>query len=275
MKIIDTHFHPETLIEFEKKKNNVIYLNENIISDSKKNMVEIMFCISTSINNFQEYINNSIQYKEYYFSIGIHPCEIQNDYLKDIILKLKETIKFCKEKKLKLIGIGETGIDLFREENKLSINEQIILFHNHIQLSIIYNLPLIIHTRNATSETYQILKEYKGKIKGVIHAFCDDYSWAQRFVDLGFKLGIGGVVTYPKNEHIRDAIKKIGINNIVLETDAPFLPIQSMRGKINHPKYCYQIGLYISELLEISEYDCINTIYENTREIFKIEEEIA
>lgn len=270
MKIIDTHFHPDTLIEFEKKKNNTLYLNENIIIDSKKKMIEKMFCISTHINNFQEYINLSTQHKEYYFSIGIHPCEFENTNLKETELLLKKTILYCKENKLKLIGIGETGIDLFREENKILQSEQIIIFDYHINLSIDNNLPLIIHTRNATTETYSILKNYVGKINGTIHAFCDDYQWAKKFVDLGFKLGIGGMITYPKNEHIRDAVKRIGIDNILLETDAPFLPMQSMRGKINHPQYSYDIGIQIASLLEINKDTCFEKIYNNTTSLFKV-----
>lgn len=270
MKIIDTHFHPETLIEFEKIKNNTIFSNEKIIKNSKKNMLEAMFCISTSINNFSQYINDSIAYKEYYFSIGIHPCEIKNNDLKDSILKLKDTIALCKKNKLKIIGIGETGIDFYREEDKILAKEQIILFNTHIELSIIHNLPLIIHTRNATRETYEIIKNYSQKINGTIHAFCDDYTWAKKFIDLDFKLGIGGVITYPKNEHIRDAVKRIGIDNILLETDAPFLPIQSMRGKINHPEYCYNIGLYIADLLNIEKEICFDKIYNNTVKMFKL-----
>ncbi len=268
MKIIDTHFHPDTLIEFEKIKNNTIYSNKNIIKESKKNMVEAMFCISTSINNFEEYINKSLQYKEYYFSIGIHPCEIKNYDLEYMKSNLKSTIALCKNNRFKLIGIGETGMDFYREENKIYAKEQAMIFNTQIELSIAYDLPLIIHTRNATDQTYSIIKSYSPNVRGTIHAFCDDYTWAKKFVDLGFKLGIGGVVTYPKNEHIRDAVKKIGIDNILLETDAPFLPIQSMRGKINHPLYCYQIGLYLSELLNIEKEICFAKIYNNTVKLF-------
>lgn len=270
MKIIDTHFHPDILIELEKKKNNITFQNQNIIENSKKNMVEKMFCISTSINNFQEYINASIKHEEYYFSIGIHPCEIENQNIEDIILKLKNIIENTIKKKYKLIGIGETGLDYFREENIILKKEQFYLFHKQIEFSLLYNLPLIIHTRNATHDTYNILKSYNNKIYGTIHAFCDDYEWAKKFVDLGFKLGIGGVITYPKNEHIREAIKKIGCNNIILETDAPFLPIQKMRGQINHPKYCYEIGIYIANLLNINKEECLEIIYNNTINLFKI-----
>jgi TatD DNase family protein len=270
MKIIDTHFHPEDLIEFEKIKNNTIYSNEKIIEESKKNMLEAMFCISTSINNFSEYINNSLMYKEYYFSIGIHPCEVKNNELEDTILKLKDTIALCKKNKFKIIGIGETGIDFYREEDRMLFQKQEILFNTQIELCIINKLPLIIHTRNATIETYQIMKNYSQKLNGTIHAFCDDYTWAKKFIDLGFKLGIGGAITYPKNEHIRDAVKKVGIKHILLETDAPFLPIQSMRGKVNHPQYCYNIGIYIANLLNIEKEICFEQIYNNTINIFEI-----
>ncbi len=270
MKIIDTHFHPETLIEFEKKKNKTTISNKKIIENSKKSSIDKMFCIATHLNNFEEYINLSLLHEEYYFSLGIHPCEFKNNELEDNILKLKETISYCQENKLKLIGIGETGIDLFHETGKEVFNNQEHLFKEQIQLSINHKLPLIIHTRNATNDTYQILKNYNSSLSGTIHAFCDDYLWAKKFIDLGFKLGIGGPITYPKNNHIRDAIKKVGIKHILLETDSPFLPIQSMRGKINYPQYCFDIGLQIAELLKIDQESCFKQIYQNTVNTFNI-----
>jgi TatD DNase family protein len=270
MKIIDTHFHPDSLIEFQNSKNNVLLSQENIIENSKKNSVEKMFCISTEEKNFIEYLNLSKTHKEYYFSIGIHPCETKTINMEDTLIKLNSTIAEYKSKNYKIIGIGETGIDLYREADQKEIKHQAILFCQHIEYAIKYKLPLIIHTRNATEETFNILSNYKGKISGTIHAFCDNTLWAKKFIDLGFKLGIGGVISYPKNQHIREAIKDIGIEHLLLETDAPFLPLKSMRGKINHPQYCYDIGLLIAETLEIDHDYCFDKIYENTINTFSI-----
>ena len=99
MKIIDTHFHPDTLIEFENKKNNASFTHEKIINESKKNMIEKMFCIATEEKNFIEYSNLSKTYPEYYFSIGIHPCEAKEVSLQDTLIKLNDTISEYKNKK--------------------------------------------------------------------------------------------------------------------------------------------------------------------------------
>lgn len=267
MKIIDTHIHPELIIEFQKKKNNILYSHENLIDDASKNSVTKIFCVATEEKNFMEYLNLSKIYKEFFFTLGIHPSEVKNIHIDDTVIELKNNITNAKKNACKLVGIGETGIDFFHD-GKEDFLLQKNLFEYHILLSIEYDLPLIIHTRQATSETYELLLKYKDKIKGVIHAFQDDTYWAKKFIDLNFKLGIGGVITYPKNDFIREAIKSVGMEHILLETDAPFLPIQSMRGKVNLPQYTYDIGIYVSELLHIDTEECFNRIYQNTENLF-------
>jgi TatD DNase family protein len=268
MQIIDTHIHPELIKNFQKKKNNTEYSYEELIEDSKKNAVVKMFCIATEIKNFDEYSYLATLFKEFYFSIGIHPTELLNNTLDDSLLELAKKIIQEKKNNNKLIGIGETGFDFFHTIEKEAGEMQEKAFHFQIEQSIKSNLPLIIHTRNATEKTYQVLSQYKGKIKGTIHAFQDTAEWAKKFVDLGFMLGIGGVITYPKNEHIREAIQAVGIEHIILETDSPFLPPQSQRGKINLPKNCYEIGCIAAKIIKKNEECFFEKIFENTVKLF-------
>lgn len=268
MQIIDTHIHPELITNFQKKKNNIEYSYEELIKDSKKNAVVKMFCIATEIKNFVEYSYLATRFKEFYFSIGIHPTELLNMTLNDSLLELEKKIIQEKKNNNKLIGIGETGFDFFHTIEKEAGEMQEKAFRFQIEQSIQFNLPLIIHTRNATEKTYQVLSQYKGKIKGTIHAFQDTTEWAKKFIDLGFMLGVGGVITYPKNTHIREAIQAVGIDHILLETDSPFLPPQSQRGKINFPKNCHEIGLFIANLLKTEKESLFNKIYNNTINLF-------
>lgn len=268
MKIIDTHIHPELIIEFEKKINNSFCDNNYIINKGSEKLIEKMFCICTELIELNNLRYISKNYEKYYFSIGIHPCEVKDSFGESLLFEMKENIFDIKSKKEKIIGIGEIGLDFWRSENSIYKKEQIDFFIGQIELAILFDLPLIIHTRNATEETYNILQQYRGRIRGTIHAFQYDKEWAGKFVDLGFVLGIGGIVTYPKNDHIREAIKHVGINHIVLETDSPFLPIQSMRGKINYPHYCYDIGMYVSQLLEMEKEFFFDQVYDNTIKIF-------
>lgn len=270
MKIIDTHIHPELIIEFEKKINNSFFDHNYIINEGNEKLIDKMFCICTELIELDNLRYISKNYEKYYFSIGIHPCEVKHPLSESLLFEMRENIFDIKNKKEKIIGIGEIGLDFWREENSAYKKEQIDFFIGQIELAILFDLPLIIHTRNATEETYDILKKYKGRVRGTIHAFQYDKEWATKFVDLGFVLGVGGIVTYPKNDHIREAIKHVGSSNIVLETDSPFLPIQSMRGKINYPHYSFDIGLYLSQYLEIEKELFFDQIYSNTIKIFSV-----
>lgn len=272
MKIIDTHIHPQLIIELEKNNNNKFFDNSYIINNAQKKFINKMFCISTNMNDLYYIRKIAYEFFPYYFSVGIHPCDINNLNLEKEINDINLILADIKINNEKIIGIGEVGIDLYREENIFFKNKQIEFFIAQIELSILYNLPLIIHTRNANYETYDILKQYKGKIKGVIHAFGYDSEWAFRFIDLGFALGIGGIVTYPRNNYLREAIMRCGVSHIVLETDSPFLPIQSMRGKINYPEYCYNIGLYLSDYLKFDKDYFFNEVYQNTMRVFGLKD---
>ena len=269
MQIIDTHIHPDLIIEFQKNKNNIYYSYEKLIADSQRNSVIKLFCISTTNKNFTEYFNLADQFEEFYFSLGIHPTELKKDFFNDSLLELKNKISEARMDGLKLIGVGETGFDFFHDGGA---NRQLQEkgFHFQVSESIQADLPLIIHTRAATMETFDLLSSYKGRIRGTIHAFQDDKTWAKKFVDLGFKLGIGGSATYPKNEHIREAIRAVGIDHILLETDSPFLPPQSQRGSVNTPKNCYEIGCFVADILKKKEEYCLDKIFENTVKLFLV-----
>jgi TatD DNase family protein len=262
---IDTHAHPAMIRMFEKEKNNRLITDQDIIDDAKQQGIKKIFCIATEIHEFASLQALARQHPEYYFSIGTHPCDIIQGYDKNILIN---TVSDALASKDKIIGIGETGIDLYHNNSYNILEAQTKIFKDHIEVAKLYNLPLIIHTRNATEITYALLKEYKNQVRGVIHAFCDGPEWAQKFVDLGFYLGIGGVTTYPKNNHIREAIKQVGMEHIVFETDSPFLPIQTMRGKINYPSYIHDISLYISNFLDKDPLHLADTVYQNTQRLF-------
>ena len=120
-----------------------------------------------------------------------------------------------------------------------------------IELALEHNIALVVHTRDARDETLRSLEEFKGQItKGIIHCFSEDLDFAKTVIDWNFALGIGGTVTYPKNNELRKVVTTVPLESIVLETDAPFLPIQAMRGKQNDPQYIVTIAQYIAELCE-------------------------
>lgn len=159
----------------------------------------------------------------------------------------------------KIVGIGECGFDFHYPD--YNINQQRDAFKIQIDCALENDLALVVHTRTARDETLRTLEEYKGQIKrGIIHCFSEDQDFANLVIEWGFAIGIGGTITYPKNNSLREIVSTMNLQSLVLETDAPFLPIQSMRGQQNHPQYIADIAQYIATLRN----DKIETIARST-----------
>jgi TatD DNase family protein len=196
--------------------------------------------------------------------VGIHPCDAQADW-KLNFEKIKKLV--AQKKEHKIVGIGETGLDFYHPG--FVVERQEAVFRAHIELALEYNLALVVHTRNAIDETLKILQEYtNSSLTGVIHCFSENWSTAQQIIDMNFMLGIGGIITYPKNEYLRDVVRNDFLQNIVLETDAPFLPPQEIRGKQNSPAQVRTIADYIAELLEISWQEVATKTTTNAEKLF-------
>lgn len=263
--LIDTHAHPSMIIDIEKKKYAKVVEHQDIIENARDSGVQEIFCVSTNISDFCQLRTLSKQFDPYYFSIGVHPCDVGNNFDYDVV---RDTIDDAVKKREKIVGIGETGIDLYHKNDADTLEKQREVFLWHIESAMQYNLPLIVHSRNATEITYSILKSFQNSVNGVIHAYSDDISWAKKFVDIGFYLGIGAVISYPKNDYIRNVVKCIGVDHIVLETDSPFLPLQSMRGKTNYPGYVAVINELVADLCNKTAQQTQDIIYHNTKKIF-------
>lgn len=243
--LIDTHTHLNLLVnDFDTPLTDITTSKiKCIIEEAKKANVLYFINVGT---NYIESINSihlTKAYNEIFASIGIHPTDWHSEYQQDI----KAFKKLIDEEK-KIVGIGECGIDLFHKN--VSLDKQTALFHDQIELALTHKKPLIIHSRNAYDETLTILEQYhkEPNFRGILHCFSYDYDFAQTVAQWNFLIGIGGVITYPKNQAIRETIQKIDLDKIVLETDAPFLPVQHMRGKQNHPKYIPYIAESVAQL---------------------------
>jgi TatD DNase family protein len=189
--------------------------------------------------------------------VGLHPTSVKEDYRNelDMVHRLLGENKYC--------GIGETGIDLYWD--KTFINEQIISFREHLIMAEETGLPVVIHARESLDLIFKELEAFgKGRITGVFHAFPGNGDDAARAVDMGFLIGIGGVVTF-RNSSTSDAALKAGLENIVLETDAPYLTPVPFRGKRNESSYLTYIvnklaGLFSSEPEEAAVITTSNAI---------------
>lgn len=227
--LIDTHLH----------LFNENYNIDEVVSRAKDAGVKYLIVSGSDLvdNKFNEKLLDT--YDNVFLSVGYHPsCAL--DVSGEDLNYLEDLIKLDR-----VVAIGEIGLDY--HYGKDDRDKQIELFRFQLDLAVRYNLPVVIHTRDAFLDTYNILKEYN--LKGVIHCFSGSVEVAKKYLSLGYYLGIGGVVTF-KNSKLKDVVKEIGLSKIVLETDSPYL--SPYRGEVNEPCNVRYICDFISEYLEIS-----------------------
>lgn len=246
--MIDTHAH--ILSEFYDD------IDELIEELKSKNIIKVINC-ADSIETSKEVLNIYNKYEGYLLpAVGIHPENIDNSNLKTIENIIKEH---------KVFAIGEIGLDYhYNDENK---DEQKEYFIKQLDLALKYDLPVIIHIRKAMQECFDILKTRKNK--GIIHCFSGSVEMAREYIKLGYKLGIGGVLTF-KNSKLYEVIEKIDLKDIVLETDSPFLSPEPFRGKKNKPCNVLYVAKRIAEIKNISLEEVINTTTATANQIFDI-----
>ena len=245
--IIDSHCH---LLH----KNNEKPLNE-IILNAKKNGVEKFLNISTCEDEFMPILKISDNNKNVFSTLGVHPHEANN-----MTSEIKNTITKLSSNK-KVIGIGETGLDFYYENSNKE--NQIKSFIMHIEISQELGLPLVIHMRNAENETIDIIKTYykKKEFSGVIHCFTGTTEFMQNLLPYNFFFSISGIVTFKSSTELRETIKMIPINKILVETDSPYLAPVPVRGMANEPANITHTVEYVSKMfnLNYSEFSEITT----------------
>lgn len=267
--MVDTHCHLNIIIKKEPEVTlspNCFSSINKIVSEAYAHNVTTIINVGTSIVESSNSIAIAQHHPHVYASVGIHPTDLTPDWKKDMLTI--ETWAIHKDEN-KVVAIGECGLDLFHKKTNLLLQQD--GFKAHIEIALKYELPLIIHSRNAYDETLQILEPYiKDSLKGVFHCFSYDTSFAKQGIAWGFMLGIGGTITYPKNEPLREVVRTCSLNNIVLETDAPFLPIQSMRGQMNHPLYISAIAQAIADIRACPKDSVATTTTNNAYKLFKL-----
>lgn len=245
--LIDTHCHINTMI---KKEFDIplsiesLPMAQTIINEAAEHQVTTIINVGTSLIESNNCVLLAQHFPRVFATVGIHPNDATSSWHDDY----KQLVKLVKEKeKNKIVGIGECGLD--KHYPDYNLQRQKDAFKAQIELALEHDLALVVHTRDAADETLRALEEFKGHIqRGVIHCFSEDSFFANTCIQWGFMLGMGGTITYPKNMHLREIVASIEMGAIVLETDAPFLPIQRMRGKQNHPQYIKDIAEYIAHL---------------------------
>ena len=246
----DTHCHL-----YKEYYENI----DEILKNAHENKVNRMINNGCDSKSNKEVLNLIAKYKNIYGAIGIHPESVDTYKEED----LKEIEKNLDNKKV--IAIGEIGLDYhYTKENK---EKQKNLFEQQLSIALKHNLPVIIHSREATEDTINTLKKYK--TRGVIHSFSGSKETAQIYIKMGYLLGINGVITF-KNSKLKEVIKEIPLENIILETDSPYLTPEPFRGKRNEPARILDIARFICDLKNISLEELSKITNDNIKRIFDI-----
>ena len=233
------------------------------INRANKDGVKYLLTISTEDKSFDKILEIISNYKCVFGSYGIHPHEAKNHKL----IKSNNIIKKIKSNK-KIIGVGETGLDFYY--NHSDKNDQIKCFEEHIIAAQISKLPIIVHTRNAEIETFEILKKYflKKEFKILIHCFTGSKDFAFKLLDLGAYISASGVVTFKNSQNLANTFKIIPNERILVETDSPYLAPVPLRGKPNEPSFIIHTVQFLSKLKKISFDDFSNITSKNFFNLF-------
>ena len=248
--MIDSHCH----LDHEPLYSNI----NDVIKRSKQIGLKKILTISTNLNSFEN-IKKLIELDEMiYGSIGLHPHETSDDRME------KEFIIDNANKYKKIIGVGETGLDFYYENSKK--NDQIQSFIEHIEASIVLKYPLIVHSRSAEKETFDILNNYKNSdVKILMHCFTGSREFAKKMMSLNAYFSASGIITFKNSIELQETFKLIEKDKILIETDSPFLAPVPMRGKKNEPSYIKYTLQKLSELKSLN-FDDLEEITNNNFE---------
>ena len=251
--MIDSHCH----LDHEPLLSDL----DNVLARSKKVGIKKLLTISTSLDSFTR-IKKIVNKDEIiYGTIGIHPHETNNDTIDSEFI-----VKNLLENK-KIIGIGETGLDFFY--NNSEKNKQIDSFRIHIEASIKANVPIIIHSREAEEETFNILNEYKDeKLKILMHCFTGTQVFAEKLLEFNSYFSASGIITFKNSTDLQKTFKSLPLEKILIETDSPFLAPVPNRGKKNEPSFIDFTATKLAEIKEIDKSKLIKVTTDNFNNLF-------
>ncbi len=253
---IDTHAHLY-LHEFDNDRDQVVEsalqqgVRKILLPNIDSNSISSMNNLATAFPGIC------------YAMMGLHPTSVKEDYLDEILIVEKELMKGT------YAGVGEIGIDLYWD--KTFVHEQRIAFATQLDLSLRHHLPVVIHARESFSEILDILDGYKSKgLNGIFHAFTGDVEIAKKVTGMGFKLGIGGILTYKKST-LPEVVRETDLHSLVLETDSPYLTPAPYRGKRNESAYIPLIAEAIGQIKNLSLDEVAAVTTENVLNLFSLD----
>jgi len=254
MTLTDSHAHLE-MADFDGDRDEVL-------ARARKKGVTTVITVGTTPDEWEKAVSLTKRYEGVYAALGLHPHEAKRGGP-----KVYDTLRvLCAEERV--VAYGEIGLDFFRNLSPRAT--QIRVFGEQLDLAADLDLPIIVHDREAHSETLAMLKGWKGKRGGVIHCFSGDRAMAEKVLEMGFYISIAGPVTYNKAHRLQEVARMVPLNRLLIETDAPYLTPAPLRGRRNEPAFIIHTAAEIGRLrdLTVEEIGAVST--ENSRRLFGI-----
>ena len=250
--IIDSHCH----LDYEPLVNNI----NQVLLNAKKNNITNLLTIGTSLESSKKVLEIVEKYENIYGTIGIHPNST-TDHLNDL-----DKLIDIRKKSKKIIGFGETGLDYFykRSEKK----DQIFAFEKHIEFAISEKIPVIIHTRDADEDTILIIKKYYKKARFLIHCFTGNLEFAKNLLNLECLISFSGIITFKKSNELREVVKYVPLERMLIETDSPYLSPDPFRGKVNEPANVKIVAQNVANIKDITFEEVAKLTTENFKRFF-------
>jgi len=255
--IADSHCH----LDFSNLYNQL----DDVVRRAEYNQVKYLLTICTTLESFEKIKLIMEKYKNIYGTFGIHPHESKKYTNIDskFIFELKNKYK-------KIIGIGETGLDFYYNHSDKKIQKK--SFVEHISAASQLNIPVIVHSRSAEIDTYEILKSEKknSNLKVLIHSFTGSKDFAKKLIDLNCYISVSGIITFKNSTELDDTISSIPIENLLVETDSPYLAPMPYRGKSNEPSYIVHTVEKLSQIKNVSKEYVMSNTTNNFKKLFKL-----
>ena len=255
--ITDSHCH----LDYSSLYNQL----DDVVRRAEYNQVKYLLTICTTLESFEKIKLIVEKYKNIYGTFGIHPHESEKYENIDskFIFELKNKYK-------KIIGIGETGLDFYYNHSDKKIQKK--SFAEHISAASQLNIPVIVHSRNAETDTYEIIKSEKknSNLKVLIHCFTGSKDFAKKLIDLNCYISVSGIITFKNSSELDDTISSIPIENLLVETDSPYLAPIPYRGKSNEPSFIVHTVEKLSQIKKVSKEYVISKTTNNFKKLFKL-----
>lgn len=262
--LIDSHCHLNHL-DLEAFDNKM----DNVLKASAEEGVKLLLSVCVELTDYPDLKKLAATYPNVFISVGLHPTEmVEKEPSASLLVTMADYPK-C-------IAIGETGLDFYRVKDEKGQENQKNRFREHIRASIATKKPLIIHTREAPLDTIAVLQEEEAqRIGGVMHCFTESWDIAKRALDMNFYISLSGIVTFKNADIIQDVAKKVPLDRLLIETDAPYLAPHPYRGKQNHPALVKYVAMAIANLRGCSYEEIAEATSRNFFRCFRLQEDLA